>query len=176
MTEDILFDNIYIGHSVEDADKLAKETYFVKHALEEAADKAANKVDEEDAESTVSLKEDPVAFIRQKVLTFVEAAKVDPVNAFKSQPETGAALAVFLATFFGMIGVLLGVVGGSQPPVTKVCFLVSTCQKRAPNHWEILQSTKKTDAPTPDDKKKEEKAPVAPAGGKSADTPVKKRK
>ena len=135
MTEDILFDNIYIGHSVEDADKLAKETYFVKHALEEAADKAANKVDEEDAESTVSLKEDPVAFIRQKVLTFVEAAKVDPVNAFKSQPETGAALAVFLATFFGMIGVLLGVVGGSQPPVTKVCFPVSTCRKQAPNHW-----------------------------------------
>ena len=98
MTEDILFDNIYIGHSVEDADKLAKETYFVKHALEEAADKAANKVDEEDAESTVSLKEDPVAFIRQKVLTFVEAAKVDPGNAFKSQPETGAALAVHATT------------------------------------------------------------------------------
>ncbi|KAK7686620.1 hypothetical protein QCA50_010220 [Cerrena zonata] len=157
MTEDILFDNIYIGHSVEDAKKLADETYFVKHAIEEAAEKAAAKVDEDEEETAVTFKEDPVTFIRSKVFTFVEAAKVDPLNAFKTQPETGAAIAVTLITFFGMIGALLGLVGGSQPAVTK--------------------STKKTDAPTPDDKKKEEKAPVAPAGGaKSADTPVKKRK
>lgn len=40
----------------------------------------------------------------------------------------------------------------------------------------VVQSTKKTDAPTPDDKKKEEKAPVAAAGDKKTDTPVKKRK
>lgn len=121
MTEDILFDNIYIGHSVEDAKKLAQETYFAKHAIEEAAEKAANKLDEDEEESAVTFKDDPVAFIRQKVFTFVEAAKVDPVNAFKTQPETGAGIAISLVTFFGMIGVLLGLVGGQQPPVTKVC-------------------------------------------------------
>jgi len=47
-----------------------------------------------------------------------------------------------------------------------------------PCHSSIpLKSSKKTDAPTPDDKKREEKAPVAPAGGdKKDETPVKKRK
>ena len=39
MTEDILFDNLYIGHSVEDAATLAAESWEVKHAQEEAAKK-----------------------------------------------------------------------------------------------------------------------------------------
>ena len=46
-------------------------------------------------------------------------------------------------------------------------------------HWFPLQSpksTKKTDAPTADDKSKTETAPVAPAGGEQKETPVKKRK
>ena len=38
------------------------------------------------------------------------------------------------------------------------------------------KSTKKTDAPTADDKSKTETAPVAPAGGEQKETPVKKRK
>ncbi|CAL1694327.1 unnamed protein product [Somion occarium] len=156
MTEDILFDNIYIGHSVEDAKKLADETFHVKRPLEEAANKVANKVDEEEGEEEVSFKDDPVAFIRGRVFKFVDAAKVDPITAFKTQPETGAGLALAVVTFFGMIGALFGLVGGQQAPVTK--------------------STKKTDAPTPDDKQKTETAPVAPAGGEKADTPVKKRK
>ena len=36
MQSDILFDNIYIGHSVEDAEKLKVETFDVKHAIEKA--------------------------------------------------------------------------------------------------------------------------------------------
>ena len=38
MQSDITFDNIYIGHSVDDASKLAKETYEVKRPVEEAED------------------------------------------------------------------------------------------------------------------------------------------
>ena len=119
MTEDILFDNLYIGNSVEDAAALAKETWEVKHELEEAAKKA--KVADDDEEiSSVSLKDDPVAFIRTKIFTFIEAAKVDPVFALQSQPETAAGLALVLTTFIGMIGVLLGLIGGQQKPITKV--------------------------------------------------------
>ena len=40
MSEDILFDNLYVGHSVEDARKFAEDTYFVKKALEDEAEKA----------------------------------------------------------------------------------------------------------------------------------------
>lgn len=122
MTEDILFDNIYIGHSIDDAKAFAAETFDIKKPLESAADKAATP-DEDDSE-TPSFKEDPIAFIRQRVLDFVGAAKLDPLMAFKTQPETGAALAAALFTLFGMLGALLSLVGGSQKPViTKVSVL-----------------------------------------------------
>ncbi|EGO05279.1 hypothetical protein SERLA73DRAFT_118840 [Serpula lacrymans var. lacrymans S7.3] len=153
MTEDILFNNIYIGHSAEDAKALAAETFEVKRPLEVEAAKVTLPDDDEE----VSFAEDPVAFIRQKVFTFIDLAKLDPVLAFKTQPETGVALAGAVFTLFGMIGVLFGLVGAQQKPITK--------------------SSKKTDAPTADDKKKDESAPVAPAGGEKKDeTPVKKRK
>ncbi|KAH9920212.1 Calreticulin family-domain-containing protein [Epithele typhae] len=155
MSEDILFDNLYVGHSIEDARKLAEETYFVKKAMEDAA-LEKDKVEDEDEEAVVDFKSDPVEFIRSKVFKFIDLAKVDPVLAFKTHPETGAGLALAGLTLFGMLGVLLGFAGSQQAPIT--------------------QSTKKTDAPTADDKKKTETAPVAPAGGEKKDTTVKKRK
>lgn len=121
MTEDILFTNIYIGHSVEDAKALAAETFDIKKPLESAAEKAADP--QEDDSETPSFKEDPINFIRQRVFDFVDAAKLDPVSAFKTQPETGAALAAALFTLFGMVGALFGLIGGSQKPIiTKVGF------------------------------------------------------
>jgi hypothetical protein len=120
MTEDILFDNIYVGHSLDDAKALAAQSYEVKHTAEEALNKIETPEDDSVA-GLPSFQENPVGFVRQKVLTFVDAAKVDPVTAFKSQPETAAALAAALFTVFGMIGALFGLVGGSQVPVTKVC-------------------------------------------------------
>jgi hypothetical protein len=75
----------------------------------------------------------------------------------KTQPETGVAFVGAILTFFGMLGALFGLVGSQQKTVTK--------------------PSKKTDAPTPDDKIVKEKAPVAPAGEKKAeDSPLKKRK
>ena len=122
MTEDILFDNIYIGHSVEDAEKLADETWKVKHDAEAAAKEAAKEAaaKEDEAEGEVSFKEQPVEFIRHKIYDFIETAKVDPVFAFKSQPETGAAIALFGLTFFGMLGAMFGLIGSAQKPITKV--------------------------------------------------------
>jgi len=157
MTEDILFDNLYVGHSVEDAKALAAESFEVKKPLETALDKVDSPEDEAE-EKVGSFKEDPINFIRQKVFTFIDAAKEDPVSAFKTQPETGAALAAALFTLFGMIGAIFGLVGGQQKPI-------------------ITKSTKKTDASTPDDKQKNGAAPVAPAGeDKKDESGVKKRK
>jgi hypothetical protein len=119
MTEDILFGNIYVGHSVEDAKQLAAETFDVKHALEEAADKPADLGDTHDDEE-VNWKADPIAFIRQKVFTFIELAKIDPVLALKTKPETAGAIIVAIFTVFGMLGTVIGVVGGQQKPAPKV--------------------------------------------------------
>ncbi|KAH8998757.1 Calreticulin family-domain-containing protein [Lactarius hatsudake] len=157
MTEDILFDNIYVGHSLEDAKALAAETFDVKHSLEKAADKAAQADEDEEPVDEPTFAENPVEFLRHKAFTFIALAREDPVVAFKTHPETGIALAGAVLTFFGMLGALFGLVGSQQKTVTK--------------------PSKKTDAPTPDDKNPKEKAPVAPAGEKKAEeTPLKKRK
>ena len=126
MTEDILFDNLYIGHSVEDAATLAAESWEIKKDAEAAAKKAAEEAaaeEEASEETTVSFRDDPVTFARQKIYNFIEAAREDPIAAFQSQPETGGAIALFGLTFFGMLGALLGLIGGAQKPITKVCLL-----------------------------------------------------
>lgn len=122
MTEDILFTNIYVGHSAEDAKKLAAETFEIKKPLEVAANKP---LATDDDEEKVSFREDPVSFIRSHLIEFIEAAKVDPLEAFKSQPETGAAIAVALFTLLGMFAILINLIGGAQKPVvTKVGLLL----------------------------------------------------
>lgn len=122
MTEDILFDNIYVGHSAEDAKKLAAETFEIKKPLELAADKP---LAEDEEEEKMSFKDDPVAFIRNRVLVFIEAARADPLQALRSQPETGAALIFALFTLLGMFSALVNIIGGAQKPVvTKVGLLL----------------------------------------------------
>ena len=114
MTEDILFDNLYIGHSPGDAKKLAEQTYEVKKKIEVEAQNAEDKAEAEEAGVIQTVfKEDPVGFIREKVFEFVELAKVDPVFAAKAKPEVAAGLG-FVALFF--IGALFSLVfGGSSP-------------------------------------------------------------
>lgn len=119
MTPNILFDNIYVGNSADDAKAFASETYDVKHPLEEASSKAAKKA-ADDEDETIDFKEDPMGFLRQKIAYFVEDFREDPVEAFKSHPETGGALAVSAFTFFGMLLALFGIIGGQQQPVQKV--------------------------------------------------------
>jgi len=127
MTEDILFDNIYVGHSAEDAKALAAETFHVKHGLEVAA-KEADKLSnvDDDLTSDKSFQEDPIEWLRTQAFAFYDLAKVDPVFAFKSKPETGAALIAVFLTFFGSLGALFGLVGGSRKPVVKSAKKVDT--------------------------------------------------
>ncbi|KIY52661.1 calnexin [Fistulina hepatica ATCC 64428] len=154
MTEDILFDNIYVGHSIEDAEKLKAETFDIKRPAEDLIKKGKKSdIQDEDEDEEVSFTEAPIDFIRSKVFTFLDELKEEPLSAFRSHPQTGVALVGAVFTIFGMIGALFGLVGSAQKPITK-----------------------KTDAPTPDDKNKTETAPVAPAGGeKKEDSGLKKR-
>jgi len=43
MQNDILFDNIYIGHSEEGAKNFAEETWVIKHEIEKAAEDQESK-------------------------------------------------------------------------------------------------------------------------------------
>ena len=111
MQNDILFDNIYIGHSVEDAKALQAETYDIKVAAEKAEEEK-NKPKKEDAPkspSDLNFMDDPVTYVREKFDLFVEIAKRDPVEAVKFVPEIAGGLAVGAVT---VILLLVGLVGG----------------------------------------------------------------
>jgi len=114
MTEDIFFDNIYIGHSVEDAKKLAKETFHVKHAIQKAAREAENPEPIDDTPGSIKFTDAPLEWLRVQALAFIDHVQVDPIGAFKAKPETGAALVAVLLTFLGSFGALFGLIGGSQ--------------------------------------------------------------
>ncbi|KAG8946216.1 hypothetical protein FRC04_011962 [Tulasnella sp. 424] len=182
MTEDIMFDNVYVGHSVDDAKKLAEETWYVKHKVEkairdaDAAEKKAQVEAEAKAKKTAStddvlarLKEDPAGFVREKVMDFVEDVQEEgPIAALQSNPQVGGAILASLLTFFGAIAAIFGVVGSSAPPVVKSVKKTSSSPAAA-------DGAKKTPSDVPS-VVASEPAAAASSTATSKDTPVKKRK
>ena len=109
-----LFDNIYIGHSVEDAQKLKQETWDIKHESESAEKEEERKKAEAEKPKSpldLSFKDDPVGYIKSKTETFLTIAKQDPITAVKAVPEVAGAAGVLLVT---ILAVLLGGIGGAS--------------------------------------------------------------
>lgn len=121
MQSDILFDNIYIGHSVEDAENLKAETYDVKAAIEKAEEDAAEPPPTPKPESPTDLKfmDDPVLYIREKVDLFYTLAKKDPVQAVKTLPEVAGGIGAVAITIIALLIGVIGLTGGSPPPQVK---------------------------------------------------------
>ena len=96
MQNDILFDNIYIGHSVEDAEKLAEETFKVKHPIEKAKLEAEKpkKDDKPGSPDDLNIMDDPVLFFKEKLDLFLTIAQNDPIEAIKFVPEIPGAFAL----------------------------------------------------------------------------------
>ncbi|KAH8697755.1 calnexin [Talaromyces proteolyticus] len=117
MQNDILFDNIYIGHSVEDAAEFRKQTFDVKKPIETAEEEAAKPKVDEKAKTSVSFKEDPVTFVKEKVDQFITLAKQDPVEAVKTVPEVAGSLGAIL---LAAILFIVGAIGASSPAPAKV--------------------------------------------------------
>ncbi|KAK8162700.1 calnexin [Phyllosticta citrichinensis] len=118
MQKDILFDNIYIGHSVEDAVALQKKTYDVKAPVEKAEEDATKpKPDEKKSPLDLVFTEDPVRYIRDKTDLFITVAKRDPVEAVKLVPEVAAGAVTALLVVVGLLSVVLG--GGSKAAPSK---------------------------------------------------------
>lgn len=120
MQSDILFDNIYIGHSIEDADKLAEETFAIKHAQEKKladADKPKDD-DKPKSPSDLSFLEDPVLYVKEKLDLFLTIARRDPIEAVKFVPEVAGGIVAVAATLIALVLGLMGA-GGSSPAVQK---------------------------------------------------------
>ncbi|KAL6891227.1 calnexin [Trichoderma longibrachiatum] len=138
MTNDILFDNIYIGHSIEDAEKLANETFFVKHAIEKLLAEADEPKFDDTPKSPSDLKflDDPVTFVKEKLDLFLTIAQRDPVEAIKFVPEVAGGIA---AVFVTLIAVIVGLVGlGSSSAAPKKA--AATAKEKAKDVSEAVAS------------------------------------
>jgi calnexin len=119
MQNDILFDNIYIGHSIEDAKKFAEETFHLKYPVEQLLELAEKpKVDEKKpakSPSELVFMDDPVHYIKEKLDLFFTIAQNDPIQAIKFVPEAAGGIAAVAVT---LVAVIIGLVsmGGSTPP------------------------------------------------------------
>jgi len=135
MTEDILFDNIFVGHDAAAAKEFAKETFHVKKPIE---NEAAGAVDEDVEEEPSTL----VDKARLKVYEFVHLAQRDLLHAVKAMPDVAAGLTATAFTLLGMLLALFGLMGSKPTTVKKTTTTVKTTL--VPEHKAV--------------------APVAPAG------------
>jgi len=117
MQSDITFDNIYIGHSPEDAAALAAETYNVKRPVEEAEEaKSKPKPSEKpQSPSDLAFMDDPVTYIKEKLDLFITLAKKDPIEAIKFMPEVAGGIGGVAAIAIALI-VLIAGSGSSAAP------------------------------------------------------------
>jgi calnexin len=119
MQNDILFDNIYIGHSVEDAAKLAEESFLEKHPQEqllELADKPKAD-DTPKSPSDLNFLDDPVFYVKEKLDLFLTIFKSDPIQAIKFVPEVPTAIGGLIVTILALVGVFT--MGSAPEPVKK---------------------------------------------------------
>ncbi|KAK3706297.1 hypothetical protein LTR37_012812 [Vermiconidia calcicola] len=158
MQNDILFDNIYIGHSIDDATALQKATYDIKHASEQAEEEKDKPKKEDTAESLSDLNfmDDPGTYMKEKFNLFVDIAKRDPVQAAKTVPEVAGAVAV---GFVSLLAILIGAIGGGA--------------KAAPSKEQIKQ--KANEAKTQAEKTKDQVADAVASGTDQAKEEVNKR-
>jgi calnexin len=122
MQNNILFDNIYIGHSIDDARKLADETFFKKHPIEELLELADKPKEEEKPKSPSDLKfaDDPVTYIKEKLDLFLTIAQKDPIEAIKFVPEIAGGLAAVVVTIIALIAGVVSLGGSAAPAAKKV--------------------------------------------------------
>lgn len=117
MQSDITFDNIYIGHSVEDAAAFRAETFDIKRPIEEDEEsKTKPKPSEIPSPSDLKFMDDPVTYIKEKLELFITLAKRDPVEAIKFMPEVAGGLGGVVAL---VIAVIVAVLGSGSAPTKK---------------------------------------------------------
>lgn len=118
MQNDILFDNIYIGHSIEDAEKLAAETFHVKHPIEKELLEAEKpkKDDKINSPSDLKFLDDPVVYVKEKLDLFLTIAQQDPIEAVKFVPEIAGGIAAAIISVLAIIGAIIGSLTSSPAP------------------------------------------------------------
>jgi len=123
MQNDILFDNIFIGHSIDDAAKFADETFFEKHPIEmllelETKPKITDSRKPSSPSNLVFL-DDPVTYVKEKLDLFFTIAQKDPIQAIKFVPEAAGGLAAVFVTILALIAGVVSMSSSSAAPKVK---------------------------------------------------------
>lgn len=117
MQKDILFDNFYLGHSIEEAESIGNFTYYTKLQLEQVQENAKTKEikTEQQKEMYQSMldhfRADPIDFLINLYTTFMTNVNKDPIAFFKEQPVIFIGCIVGFLSFSALSFGLLGVVG-----------------------------------------------------------------
>ncbi|KAI9737136.1 MAG: hypothetical protein M1834_000729 [Cirrosporium novae-zelandiae] len=120
MQNNILFDNIYIGHSIEDADQFKADTWDIKNPIEKAEEDATKpKKEDKPKSSDLKFMDDPVRFVAEKWDLFLTIAQKDPVQAFKFVPEVGMGIGGILVTVVALIAGIVSMSKSSAPQAKK---------------------------------------------------------
>ncbi|TIC07646.1 Calreticulin-domain-containing protein [Wallemia mellicola] len=144
MSRGILFDNIYVGYSKDDAKAFADETYAIKKPIEEKREREALEATVHDPSESEGF--EALAFIRKNLIDFVAKFNADPVLAFKERWDVAGVLGAAIAAFLGLLGTLISIIGGT-----------TAATSAAPNAALKGKQVKK-DAPETSDKKDEPSA------------------
>ena len=104
MQSDILFNNIYIGHSESDAKALAEESWKIKYDAEVKVQEASAPP----SPAGSSFKDSPISYVRGQVNDFFEIASQDLMSAFKLKPLVAGGLVAGVTTLVALIGGLIG--------------------------------------------------------------------
>ncbi|KAI8809115.1 calnexin, partial [Cladochytrium replicatum] len=160
MQDEILFDNIYVGNSVEDAKKAA-DIWAAKFKLEEAA----NEQVQEDKRKEASQQGPKTSFPKtldealKRLDKFVGLAKKDPLEAIKSDYVVSGALgAVFSVPLFIALSFLFG--GSPKPEKPKKAKKV---KKEDDDEKEEEEAPKKSEKSESGAKKRNKKKAAAAA-------------
>lgn len=122
MQKDILIDNIFIGHSVADANRFAHETFHEKNPhekLQELAEKSKEDSSKSSSSSNLNFMKDPMNFVKEKLSLFLTIAQNDPIQAIKFVPEVAGGLAALLVTFIVIVISLFWLGDSGSPKKTE---------------------------------------------------------
>lgn len=176
MQNNILFDNFYISHSVEDAEYVGNKTFVPKLEIENEEEKAAvEKIKPKDQKQRKTyptradhFRDDPVDFVVETAKQFILNVSADPVEAIKADPFVFLA---FVASGFAAFSVFFGVLGAFAFIIKSIFVGGAKADKKKP----AAATTKKAPKIEEIVEKEVEKETAAVASSKSTETEAVKR-
>jgi calnexin len=170
MQSDILFDNVYLGHSIEEAEKIGNATFLPKLAIEQEQERAAAPKDTASSKKERKLynsaseyfKDDPIGYVTEVFRVFVLNFSADPAAAVKGNPLVASAFAASVVFAFSIV---FGI-------FNTIRFLIFSSKKPSASQ----PTGKKPDATSEEDKQANDSASATASGvanGRAA--PVKRK-